>query len=177
MNIFRDPDVRAALGVPDHLNYSAINIEVNAEFHAAGDFVQKHHLLYPPLLEAGIRVLHYIGAQDANCAWPGVLSFLKLLETPFQKDFLSAPDVPWPSTEVATVRSVGPGAGNMTYILLQEAGHFTVNDQPALAKIIVKRWVAMCHFWRSSEVPRYSCPIPLLDVYLVIRIHLQRCQA
>ncbi|KAJ6612621.1 alpha/beta-hydrolase [Mycena sp. CBHHK59/15] len=132
MNIFRDPDVRAALGVPDHLNYSAINIEVNAEFHAAGDFVQKHHLLYPPLLEAGIRVLHYIGAQDANCAWPGVLSFLKLLETPFQKDFLSAPDVPWPSTEVATVRS--------------EAGHFTVNDQPALAKIIVERWVANVPF-------------------------------
>ncbi|KAJ6457012.1 alpha/beta-hydrolase [Mycena vitilis] len=142
MNIFGDPAVRSALGIPDHLNYSAINMDVNAEFIAAGDFVQKHHLLYPPLLEAGIRLLHYVGAQDANCAWPGVISFLKLLETPFQKAFLAAPDVPWPSPHVATVRSVGKGAGNMTWILVQQAGHFIVGDQPALAKLIVEKWVA-----------------------------------
>ncbi|KAJ7643133.1 alpha/beta-hydrolase [Mycena polygramma] len=144
--MFWDPDVRAALGIPDHLPYSVLNMEVNAEFIAAGDFVQKHHLLYPPLFAAGIRVLHYVGAQDANCAWPGVLSFLKLLETPLQKDFLSAADLPWPSREAATVRSVGPGAGNMTYILLHEAGHFVVSDQPALAKLIVDKWVANVPF-------------------------------
>ncbi|KAJ7653982.1 alpha/beta-hydrolase [Mycena polygramma] len=146
MDIFRDLDVRAALGIPDHLNYSAINMDVNAEFIAAGDFMQKHHLLYPPLLDAGIRLLHYVGAQDANCAWPGIFSFLKLLETPFQKAFLSAPDLPWPSPDIATVRSVGAGAGNMAYILLREAGHFVLNDQPAFAKIIVEKWVANVPF-------------------------------
>ncbi|KAJ7751522.1 alpha/beta-hydrolase [Mycena maculata] len=141
-SIFRDVLVKRALGVPPDLNYTALNMEVNAEFIAAGDTIQQHHLLYPPLLAAGIRLLHYVGAQDANCAWPGVLSFLKLLRTPFQADFLSAPDLPWPSKGIATVRSVGKGAGNMTYILLAEAGHFTVKDQPALAKIIVEKWVA-----------------------------------
>jgi hypothetical protein len=49
---------------------------------------------------------------------------LKLLQTPFQKEFLTTPDVPWPSEDVATVRAVGNGAGNFTYILVKEAGHF-----------------------------------------------------
>ncbi|KAJ7915314.1 alpha/beta-hydrolase [Mycena leptocephala] len=109
-----------------------------------GDLLRPHHLLYPPLLAAGIRLLraYYIGAQDANCPWPGIWSFLKLLETPFQQEFLAAPDVPWPSEDVATMRTVGGGAGKMAYILVQEAGHFTVKDQPALAKKIVEHWVA-----------------------------------
>ncbi|KAJ7086829.1 alpha/beta-hydrolase [Mycena belliarum] len=141
-NVLDDPATKAALGLPLDLHYQAINREVNAEFVAAGDMIQQHHLLYPPLLAAGIRVLHYVGAQDAVCAWPGVFSFLKLLPTPFQSAFVSAPDVPWPEEGVATCRNVGSGAGNMTYILLQGAGHFVLKDQPALAKAIVERWVA-----------------------------------
>lgn len=88
--------------------------------------------------------LDYIGAQDANCPWPGILSFvsisslvherydsseamisqLKLLRTPFQDEFLTAKDAPWPTSDIATVRTVGKGAGNMTFVLIQEAGHF-----------------------------------------------------
>ncbi|KAJ7086820.1 Alpha/Beta hydrolase protein [Mycena belliarum] len=137
IKILDDPATKAALGLSRDSNFEALNMEVNAEFAAAGDMVQRHDLLYPPLLAAGIRVLHYVGAQDANCAWPGVFSFLKLLPTPFQSEFVSAPDVPWPEKGIATVRSVGSGAGDMTYILLQGAGHF-----PALAKAIVEKWVA-----------------------------------
>jgi hypothetical protein len=85
--------------------------------------------------------------KDGNCAWPGVLSFvghsrlifcyrvliilqLKVLKTPFQQEFVRAPDVPWPAPEshVATVRAVGDGAGNMTYILIADAGHFVGNS-------------------------------------------------
>ncbi|KAJ7685955.1 alpha/beta-hydrolase [Mycena rosella] len=140
--IFADEHVRQELGIPDGVNFTGLNMEVNAEFLGAGDLIQPHHLLYSPLLASGIRLLHYIGMQDANCPWPGIFSFLKLLETPFQGEFVSAPDVPWPTKDVATVRAVGPGAGNMTFILVAEAGHFTVGDQPALAKKIVETWVA-----------------------------------
>ncbi|KAJ6529087.1 alpha/beta-hydrolase [Mycena vulgaris] len=146
-DILGDDRVRRGLGIPHNLSYTALNMDVNAEFTAEGDIIHPHHLMYPPLLAAGIRLLHYIGAQDANCAWPGIFSFLKLLETPFQKEFLDAPDVPWPSNDVATVRTVGGGAGNMAYILVQEAGHFTVKDQPALAKKIVEHWVANRSFF------------------------------
>ncbi|KAJ7165846.1 alpha/beta-hydrolase [Mycena filopes] len=140
--ILRNESVKAALGVPNSLEFIPLNLDLWNEFIAAGDFVQQHHLLFPPLLAAGIRVLHYVGAQDANCAWPGIFSFLKLIESPFQAEFISAPDLPWPSDGVATVRSVGTGAGNMTYILIREAGHFVVHDQPALVKIIAERWIA-----------------------------------
>lgn len=121
--------------------------------------MQKHHLLYAPLLAAGIRLLRkrpprcpahlsdltYVQIMSAHktltvhgpaysplCVFHNLLNEiltheiiqLTLLESPFQKDFISAPDVPWPSADVATVRSVGRGAGNMTYILLRGAGHF-----------------------------------------------------
>ncbi|KAJ7606557.1 hypothetical protein DFH06DRAFT_1486803 [Mycena polygramma] len=66
---------------------------------------------------------------------------LKLIQSPFQDEFLHAPDIPWPTAEDATVRVVGERAGNMTYILLAQAGHFVARDQPELAKSIVEHWV------------------------------------
>ncbi|KAF7373929.1 hypothetical protein MSAN_00605300 [Mycena sanguinolenta] len=153
-NIFANGSaVRRALGLAPELNFTGLNLDVNRAFSAEGDLMRPHHLLYPPLLSAGIRLLHYVGAQDANCAWPGVFSFLKLLQTPFQAAFLAAPDVPWPSEDVATVRTVGngSGAGSMAYILVKEAGHFTVKDQPALAKKIVEHWIADEAFFDSQN--------------------------
>jgi hypothetical protein len=49
---------------------------------------------------------------------------LKLLQSPFQDEFLRTPDVPWPTAENATARAVGKGAGNMTWILIDGGGHF-----------------------------------------------------
>ncbi|KAF8494769.1 Alpha/Beta hydrolase protein [Gautieria morchelliformis] len=142
-DFFTDVATKRALGVPEHVNFTSLSLDVNKEFRAAGDLVQQHQLLFEPLLRDGIRLLHYIGAQDANCAWPGVLSTLRLLKNPFQQAFIEAKDLPWPSATVAntTVRSVGKGAGNFTYILIPEAGHMVVHDQPALVKSIVEHWV------------------------------------
>jgi hypothetical protein len=87
----------------------------------------------------------YVGAQDANCNPLGIMSFvrpshskkksipdshirpqLKLLQSPFQAEFLVAPDIPWPTadSDEATMRVVGEGAGNMTWILIDGGGHF-----------------------------------------------------
>ncbi|KAJ6539719.1 alpha/beta-hydrolase [Mycena capillaripes] len=140
-DFFRQPDTKHALGIPDHVNFSTLNNDVTTEFRKYGDIIQPAYLLYEPLLKAGIRLLHYIGAQDANCAWPGIISFLKLLQSPFQDEFLRTPDVPWPTAEDATVRVVGEGAGNMTYILVAQGGHFVARDQPELVKSIVDHWV------------------------------------
>jgi hypothetical protein len=64
--------------------------------------------------------------------------------------------VPWPTAEDATVRVVGEGAGNMTWILIDGGGHFVriplarervftehqvAHDQPELVKSIVDHWV------------------------------------
>jgi len=51
---------------------------------------------------------------------------LKQIKSPFQSDFIEADDLPWPSAEhkLGTVRAIGEGAGNMTFFLLDGAGHF-----------------------------------------------------
>ncbi|KAJ7770966.1 alpha/beta-hydrolase [Mycena maculata] len=148
-DFFRSAPIKDALGIPDHVNFSAVSGDVGAEFQKYGDIIQPAYLLYEPLLAAGIRLLHYVGAQDANCAWPGVLSFLKLIQSPFQEGFLSTPDVPWRTAEDATVRVVGEGAGSMAYILIAQAGHFVARDQPELVKSIVEHWVQNVPFGSS----------------------------
>ncbi|GJE90245.1 serine carboxypeptidase-like protein [Phanerochaete sordida] len=134
------PKTKATLGVPARLNFTFVNRQVHEEFVAEGDMVQQAYLLYEPLLKAGYRLLHYIGKLDANCAWPGVLSMLRLIRCQYQTAFLSAPDLPWVG-EDATVRAIGPGAGNFTYVLVNGAGHFVTGDQPALVKKILHHWV------------------------------------
>ncbi|KAI0310771.1 Alpha/Beta hydrolase protein [Amylostereum chailletii] len=141
-----DARTKEVLGIPSRLKFEAMASRVTREFHADGDQWHQHHKLYEPLLKDGIRLFHHIGGKDANVAWPGVLSFLKLLRTPFQEAFVAAPDVPWPegsnsTTAPATLRVVGEGAGNMTYAVYDGAGHFVVSDQPALVKEFVERWV------------------------------------
>ncbi|KAJ7845181.1 alpha/beta-hydrolase [Mycena leptocephala] len=128
---FMRDDVRDALGVPDH-------------FSKYGDTIQSAYLLYEPLLRAGIRLLHYVGAQDANCNPLGIMSFLKLIQSPFQAEFLVAPDIPWPTadSDEATVRVVGEGAGNMTWILIDGGDiSWVAHDQPELVKSVVEHWV------------------------------------
>ncbi|KAK7012887.1 Alpha/Beta hydrolase protein [Favolaschia claudopus] len=140
-DFFQRPDIKDALVIPDHVKFKILAEDVGEAFDAYGDIIQSAYLLHEPLLRDGIRLLHYVGRQDANCAWPGIISFLKLLRSPFQEEFLRTPDVPWPTAEDATVRVVGEKAGNMTYILIQQAGHFVARDQPKLVKSIVDHWV------------------------------------
>ncbi|KZV78547.1 alpha/beta-hydrolase [Exidia glandulosa HHB12029] len=140
-SFFNNATHKAALGVPEDLSFQSLSNDVYLDFRRSGDLLQPVHLLYEPLLEDGIRVLHYVGMLDCNCGWPATFSFLKLLKTHFQNDFIAASDVPWPTTDIATVRAIGAGAGNMTFVLMAEAGHMVTLDQPALVKSIVERWV------------------------------------
>ena len=46
---------------------------------------------------------------------------MRLLETKYQSGFRDAPEVEYPG--VGSIRQVGPGAGNYTFIKVKEAGH------------------------------------------------------
>ncbi|GJE95373.1 carboxypeptidase [Phanerochaete sordida] len=140
---------KEALGVPQHLNWAFVRMAVWEEFFAMADRTQPAYLLYEPLLEAGYRLLHYVGKLDANCGWPGVLSTLRLLPSSYQSAFNDAPDLTWPG-HAATVRAVArasdehgaKGAGAFAFVLMDHAGHFVTHDQPTLVKEIVRRWIA-----------------------------------
>ena len=66
-----DPSTQAALGVdPRHGNWSTINFDLNQRFASGGDywsFRAEHYLA--ALLERGVRVLVYVGANDWICNW------------------------------------------------------------------------------------------------------------
>ncbi|TCD67317.1 hypothetical protein EIP91_000287 [Steccherinum ochraceum] len=136
-----DEKTKEMLGVPQWMNWTSVNYTVHHAFYMEGDMVQRAHLLYGPLVSDGIRLLHYVGALDANCGWSGIYHFLKYIQTPFQPAFLTASDVQWHPN--ATVRAIGDGdgAGNFTWILMSEAGHLVVRDQPELVKMILERWI------------------------------------
>lgn len=135
------PDTKRTLGALEEIQYQSVNLNVTIEFMSTGDLAGQPYLLYEPLLKDGIRLLHFIGKLDANCGWPGVYSFLKLIKSQYQEAFIAAKDVPWPSEDIATVRAIGPGAGNFTMVYMAEAGHLVIGDQPALAKKIIEHWV------------------------------------
>lgn len=141
VNFLNIPTTKDTLGVPQERSYTTVNLNVTEKFFYAGDPVGQPYLLYEPLLRDGIRLLHFVGKLDANCGWPGIFSFLKLIKSPYQEAFIAAKDVPWPSEDIATVRAIGPGAGNFTLVLMAEAGHLVVDDQPMLVKNIVEHWV------------------------------------
>ena len=72
--------MQALLGVdPAHSNYTAINMELNARFEAAGDFYSFRAEDYvAALLERGVDALIYAGATDWICNWvraPALLTF------------------------------------------------------------------------------------------------------
>ncbi|KAF8320084.1 alpha/beta-hydrolase [Clavulina sp. PMI_390] len=137
---FDSEETKTALGVPLSLNWTTLNVAVAEEFMAFGDRVRRRHVLFEPLLAGDMRLLHYIGLQDANCAWPGVLAGLKLIRSPFQAEFIVGADVPWEGHN-ATVRAVGPGAGNMTFVLVDGAGHFVVEGQTKLVREIIGHFI------------------------------------
>ena len=71
MTAFLDrPDVRTTLGVDaSRGNFSMCNLEVNARFEATLDHVFPTQHYISALLERGVRVLIYVGANDWSCNW------------------------------------------------------------------------------------------------------------
>lgn len=145
-DILNDNATKATLGVPQDLKFESVSVTVNGEFISTGDHIHETFRQYEPLLADGIRVLHYIGKLDGIVSWQSTLSFLRLIDSQFADAFRTAPDIPWPSADVATVRAIGPGAGNFTLVLIAEAGHFVAKDQPELSKKILQHWISNVPF-------------------------------
>ena len=64
------PEIRKILGVePSFGNFSSISMEVNQAFEASLDEVFPTSYYVSALLERGVRVLLYVGANDWICNW------------------------------------------------------------------------------------------------------------
>lgn len=69
-NFLNREDIRAMLGVDSTIgNFSSCNNEVNAQFNANLDSVYPTPHYVTGLLERGVNVLVYVGANDFRCNW------------------------------------------------------------------------------------------------------------
>ncbi|KAE9401529.1 alpha/beta-hydrolase [Gymnopus androsaceus JB14] len=92
-----------------------------------------------PVIEDGMRLFVYNGMQDGACPWRSSFAWMRLLETKYQSGFRDAREFEYPG--VGSIRQVGPGAGNYTFIKIKEAGHMVIRSQPELLRHLMVQWI------------------------------------
>ena len=115
--------MQALLGVdPAHSNYTAINMELNARFEAAGDFYSFRAEDYvAALLERGVDALIYAGATDWICNWVGNERWTLALQWSGQEEFSGQPLMDWKHDGKRAGRT--RSAKGLTYATVEGAGH------------------------------------------------------
>ncbi|KAH8921734.1 alpha/beta-hydrolase [Atractiella rhizophila] len=136
--------------IPKDILWAPIAFDVHQRFQTTWDMFHEHDKMLIPLVEDGIRLLTYIGDLDTICNYHGVFEWMRKLPTSFTSDFNAAVDRPIyfrstnePSGRMlkASARTVGQGAGNYSYVVLFDAGHGVVREQPEIALWMLERWL------------------------------------
>ncbi|EPS98584.1 hypothetical protein FOMPIDRAFT_1024590 [Fomitopsis schrenkii] len=137
------PDVREQIGVDPSLsaNFSSCSNEVGAAFTAANDDMFPTQFYIAALLERGVRVLIYVGANDWICNWVGNDRMLLDLEWSGQNEFVNEPLNVW-TVDGATAAGLTRSAGNLTFATIYGAGHMVPYDKPAESLELTKRWLS-----------------------------------
>ena len=110
-------------------------------FASTGDGARDSTWAIEHILEKGIRVLSYSGRRDFICNFIGNGNWVHDLEWSGSKGYREAPLEDWfihgQKARAGQFRSYG----NMTYAIVEEAGHFVPLDQPPAALAMFERWV------------------------------------
>ncbi|KIP06689.1 hypothetical protein PHLGIDRAFT_128117 [Phlebiopsis gigantea 11061_1 CR5-6] len=135
-------DIRKAIGVDPSLtaNFSSCNNDVNRQFHLNLDQIFPTQLYIGALLERGVRVLIYVGANDWICNWVGNEKMTLELEWTGQKEFVAKPLRDWKIGDRAV--GVTRNAGPLTFATIAGAGHMAPYDKGEESLELVKRWLA-----------------------------------
>jgi cathepsin A (carboxypeptidase C) len=134
---FNNSVVRSALGVSDSAKWSTCSEEVGELFMY--DEVKNFNYTFPPMLEAGIRVMIYAGDCDFICNWMGNKAWVTALNWPGKAAFNAAPDVEF---SVAG-RAAGEERtyGNFSFVRIYDAGHMVPMDQPEVSLYMVSQFL------------------------------------
>jgi len=135
------PDTRSLLGVDPAVsaNFSSCNDDVADAFDVSLDYLFPTELYLSALLERGIRVLIYVGANDWMCNWVGNDRMTLALDWTGKERFSSQPLTPW---EVdGKVAGLTRSAGPLTFVTIEGAGHMVPYDKPLQSLELTKRWL------------------------------------
>ncbi len=151
-------EIRSELGIPDQVQFTTCNMQVNQAFLLHGDSMHDASALLIPLINDGIRTLIYAGETDAMCNWIGNRDWVQQLNTTYADIYADAPTETWYSSEgkrAGTVRSAAAPAhksskkhnkafGNLAFVKVEKAGHMVPSrgDQPVASLDMFNRWIS-----------------------------------
>ncbi|KAL0460144.1 UNVERIFIED_CONTAM: Serine carboxypeptidase-like 48 [Sesamum latifolium] len=129
--------VKNALGVGDIVFVLCSSVVYEA---MRGDWIKNFEVGLPELLQDGIRLLIYAGEYDLICNWLGNSRWVDNMTWSGQKDFLSAPSVPFTVDDVKAGEQKNHGP--LTFLKVYNAGHMVPMDQPKASLEMLRRWIA-----------------------------------
>lgn len=137
------PEIKKELGAAPDRTFESCNMKINQAFQLNGDVAHNTAALVPKLLDSGIRVLIYVGVADFMCNHQGNEAWTLGMEWDSQAEFNNATLKDFISDRkvAGSTRSVGKGAGDLTYLNIFDAGHMVPYDQPEVALDMFSRWI------------------------------------
>ncbi|EKM61775.1 uncharacterized protein PHACADRAFT_190964 [Phanerochaete carnosa HHB-10118-sp] len=130
---------KLALGVDPGLDFKVTtNYDVNLAFYALGQAMLNSQGCCLRSSTAGSGCLHGV------CNYMGIERWMSRLEHDFHAEFDRAPTLSWKMAtgeHAGNVRVAGPGAGNVTFVRMFEAGHLAPYDQPEASLDMTTRWI------------------------------------
>ncbi|KAF7725282.1 hypothetical protein EC973_000292 [Apophysomyces ossiformis] len=136
-------EVRFEMGVdPEAGKYQGCNDAVGDRFTFTGDGAKDYSSNVAATLEAGIRVLLYVGDMDYICNWFGNKAWSLDMKWSGQEGYRHAIDQPWYSLTTGEQAGEVRTYGNLTFLRVFDAGHMVPYDQPENALDFFARWLA-----------------------------------
>ncbi|KAG5481014.1 hypothetical protein LSCM1_06690 [Leishmania martiniquensis] len=134
---FQSFAVQASLGVSAEAQWSTCNADVSELF--LNDYLRNFNFTFPPLLEAGVRVLIYAGDMDYTCNWLGNQAWVKALQWAGTAGFNAAESVEFAvgNRWAGQVRRYA----NFSFVRVYDAGHLVPMDQPEVSLYMVRRFL------------------------------------
>ncbi|KAG0244091.1 Alpha/Beta hydrolase protein [Mortierella sp. GBAus27b] len=132
-------DVMNDLGVQVN-KFQSCNMQINMRFMLNGDWMKPFHLMVPPLLEDGIRVLIYAGDADYICNWMGNKAWSIELPWSGQEKMEADEDKRWYANghHAGDVRS----SGALTFLRIFDGGHMVPYDVPEETLEMFNTWIS-----------------------------------
>ncbi|XP_022850618.1 serine carboxypeptidase-like 48 [Olea europaea var. sylvestris] len=135
-NFLNQESVRQALGVGD---IQFVTCKRSVYDPMKPDWMKNYEVVIPALLENGVKLLVYAGEYDLECNWLGNARWVDAMVWSGQKNFVSAPSVPFKvdGEEAGLTKS----SGLLTFLKVYNAGHWIPADQPKASLEMIKRWM------------------------------------
>ncbi|RCH80744.1 hypothetical protein CU097_003785, partial [Rhizopus azygosporus] len=136
------PEVISNLGVdPEVEKYESCSNSVGYRFGTTGDNSFDYSPKVAETLEAGVRVLLYVGDMDWICNWVGNLAWSLEMKWSGQEGYNAAPTEPWYSDLTGKHAGDVRSFGKLTFLKIFEAGHMVPFDQPENALDFFNKWL------------------------------------